>query len=180
MSAREGQDLYYSVWATAWGAVGAVVGPRGLSRLVLPHYQPKDLADLLAWEHRGAARDDKPFGELTQLSRDYFNGRAVDFSPVPCELPAESSFAGKVLRAARAIPYGQTRSYHILAETIGLPDAARAVATALSKNRIPLVIPCHRVIYADGGMGGFSAPGGTRQKARLLELEQKNARPSPA
>ena len=180
MSAKEGQDFFYSVWATAWGAVGAVAGPKGLIRFVLPHYTPKDLGDLLAWEHRDATRDDKPFEMLIRLTRDYFNGRATDFSPVACDLPAESSFAGKVLRACRDIGYGQSRSYHILAEMIGRADAARAVATTLSKNRLSLVVPCHRVTYADGRMGGFSAPGGTELKARLLELERNTARTIPA
>jgi len=180
MSAKEGQDLFYSVWATAWGAVGAVAGPKGLTRFILPHYTPKDLGDLLAWEHRDARRDDDPFEMLIRLARDYFNGRPVNFSPVACDLPAESSFAGKILRACRGIPYGQTRSYHLLAEMIGQADAARAVATTLSKNRLPLVVPCHRVTYADGRTGGFSAPGGTELKARLLELERKTARTVPA
>jgi len=175
MSAREGQGLSYAVWATAWGAMGAVAGPGGLLRIVLPHYQPKDLLELLAWEYPGAARDEKPFALLIEASRDYFNCRWRDFSAVVCDLPAESSFAGKVLRACRGIPYGQTRSYHVLAEMIGQTDAARAVAATLSKNRLPLVVPCHRVTYADGRLGGFSAPGGTELKARLLELERRCA-----
>jgi methylated-DNA-[protein]-cysteine S-methyltransferase len=180
MFARQGQDRFYAVWATAWGAMGAVAGCRGLTRVVLPHYQPKDLQELLAWEHPGAARDEGPFELLIELSRCYFNGKGADFSAVACDLPADSSFAGKVLRACRGIPYGQTRSYHALAEMIGLGDSARAVAAALGKNPLPLAIPCHRVTYADGRLGGFSCPGGTELKAKMLELERRGLPSGPA
>ena len=169
--ASKSQPLWYCVWATAWGPLGAVAAPAGLRRIVLPHYQPDDLAELLAWEHPGAARDDRPFQQIIQLSRDYFNAKRVDFGVVACDLPGPESFSGRVLRACRAIPYGQTRSYVALADQIGRADAARAVAAALGKNPIPLVIPCHRVIYADGRLGGFSAAGGAALKRRMLDLE---------
>lgn len=166
------ESLTFAVWATAWGPMGAVAGAGGISRLVLPHYQFNELCDLLAWEHPGAQRDEGPFRRLIELSRDYFNGKVTDFADIVCDLPEENTFSGKVLRACRGIPYGASRSYHVLAEQIGCPDAARAVATALSKNAIPLVIPCHRVIYAGGGAGGFSSPGGPEQKKRMLAMEQ--------
>lgn len=175
MSEKKAEQLFYAAWATAWGPAGAVMGPAGLKRFVLPHYQMKDLLDLLAWEHPGAVRDEKPFEPLIQLSRDYFNGKVTDFSAIACDMPSEKAFAGVVLRACREIPYGQKRNYLKLAETISRPDAARAVAAALGKNAIPLVIPCHRVIYADGRAGGFSAEGGTAIKLRMLEMEAKAA-----
>lgn len=173
MAKKEQQPAVFSVWATAWGPMGGVMNALGLERVILPHYQMNDLIQLLAWEHPGSTRDDKPFENLVQLCRDYFNGKAADFGGIVCDLPAEGTFAGIVLRACRQIPLGQTRSYSFLAEQIGKPDSARAVATALSKNRIPLVIPCHRVTYAGGGMGGFSAEGGTDLKRRMLELEKQ-------
>ncbi len=166
-------ELCYDVWATAWGPMGAVAGPTGLVRVVLPHYQFDDLLALLAWEHKGAARDEKPFKRFIELSRNYFAGRGADFSEIACDMPAESSFSGKVLRACRKIPYGSTTSYSRLAMEIGSEDAARAVATALSKNKIPLVIPCHRVTYSDGRPGGFSAEGGPAMKQRMLDLEKR-------
>ena len=172
MAADNSHQLCYDAWATAWGPIGAVSGPGGLRRLVLPHYQFSELLALLAWEHPDGLRDATPFQRLTELSRDYFNGREADFSEIECELPSEGSFSGKVLRACQAIPYGRTRSYGSLADQIGREDAARAVAAALSKNRIPLVIPCHRVTYSDGRPGGFSAPGGAALKRRMLDLER--------
>jgi methylated-DNA-[protein]-cysteine S-methyltransferase len=153
--------------------MGAAAGEAGITRLVLPHYQMDDLLALLAWEHPKATRDELPFAQLQQLTRDYFNGRNVDFSGVACALPAEGAFSGKVLRGCRAIAWGQRTSYSALAKQLSMPDAARAIATALSKNEIPLVIPCHRVTYSDGRPGGFSAPGGPDMKMRLLALESR-------
>ena len=151
--------------------MGAVAG-QGLRRVVLPHYQMKDMVDLLMWEHAGAVRDRRPFEKLIDLTCEYFNGRRADFSEIACELPPERTFTGKLLRACRTIQYGQTQSYGQLARRIGRADSARAVAAALGRNPIPLVIPCHRVIYSDGRTGGFSALGGIKLKERMLAVER--------
>jgi len=172
MAAKKPKDKFYAVWPTAWGPMGAVVGETALRRVVLPHYTRDDLEALLAWEHRGATCDTGPFEAFIELSRAYFNARPADFSSLACELPAEGTFSGKVLRACREIPYGRTMSYSQLAMKIGSDDAARAVAGALGRNPLPLIIPCHRVTYADGSAGGFSAPGGVKLKTRMLSLEK--------
>ncbi|MCP4376119.1 MAG: methylated-DNA--[protein]-cysteine S-methyltransferase [bacterium] len=169
--AANSKDIYYATWATAWGPVGAVAGKNGLRRVVLPHYSMQDLTELLAWEHPKAKCDKGPFKELIKLSGEYFNAKQTDFSSIPCDLPPESKFSGKVLRACREIPYGKTMSYSQVALMIKAEDGARAVAGALSRNKIPLVVPCHRVTYADGSPGGFSAPGGVNLKAKMLTLE---------
>ena len=171
MSAKRDESLFFDVWATAWGPMGAVASPAGLRRVVLPHFEFNDLVELLAWEHAGATRNTAPFEALIDLSRGYFNARPVDFDDILCDLPKESTFAGTVLRACREIPYGRTLSYSQLAMQIGREDAAHAVATAMGRNPVPLVVPCHRVTYADGRAGGFSAPGGPELKQRMLDLE---------
>jgi methylated-DNA-[protein]-cysteine S-methyltransferase len=171
MSAPQTDRLFYAVWPTAWGAMGAVAGPRGLRRVVLPHYQRKDLQDLLAWEHPQAVCDAAPFEALIRATGEYFNARPVDFSAIPVDLPGQESFFGKVYRACRAVLYGRRRSYRELALAIGNAEAARAVAAALGKNPTPLVVPCHRITYSGGGLGGFSAEGGVALKGRLLALE---------
>jgi methylated-DNA-[protein]-cysteine S-methyltransferase len=150
--------------------MGGVASEAGLARIILPHYEMRDLEALIQWEHQEARRDDGAFEQVSQLCRDYFNAKTPDFSAVACDLPG--GFAGVVLKACREIPYGQTLSYSQLAMTIGREDAARAVAAALGKNPIPLVVPCHRVTYADGKLGGFSAEGGVEFKRRMLDLER--------
>jgi len=104
----------------------------------------------------------------------YFDGDCVNFSPdIPVVLDDLSRFSRLVLTACRNIRFGQTTSYSGLAKKLGRPGTARAVGGALAKNPLPLIIPCHRVIRSNGKIGGFSAPGGTNLKAKLLELEQQ-------
>ena len=160
-----------AVWTTAAGAMGAVKGAGGLVRIVLPHYSPADLKDLLRFEPPGSIESLDEFVDLVELSRAYFNGQVVRFDDVACDLPSAKTFTGRVLRACRGIPYGQTRSYSWLANAVGKPSGARAVAAALGRNSLPLVIPCHRVIHAGGAIGGFSAAGGVELKRRMLAIE---------
>ena len=82
-----------------------------------------------------------------------------------------SQFEIKVWNELKKIPFGETRSYKQIAINIGHPKAARAVANACGKNPKPIIIPCHRVIRTNGKIGGFSAPGGSKTKRRLLAKE---------
>ncbi|MHC4531290.1 MAG: methylated-DNA--[protein]-cysteine S-methyltransferase [Planctomycetota bacterium] len=114
------------------------------------------------------------FGKLQEKTKAYFEGELVEFGKdVPVVLDGYSEFGCKVLRACRKIKYGETVSYGQLAEMAGEADAARAVGGILGANRLPLIVPCHRVIRRDGGMGGFSAAGGVEFKKKMLELERK-------
>ncbi len=169
--ARKSTARYRAAWPTAWGPMGGVASESGISGLILPHYQPDDLEALLAWEYPNTEAVEGPFEAVIEASRAYFNGTEPDFSEVQIDLPKPDSFSGIVYRACMEIPYGRTLSYSQLAMKINREAAARAVATALSKNPTPLLVPCHRVTYANGGMGGFSAPGGTDQKRRMLDME---------
>lgn len=101
----------------------------------------------------------------------YASGRPVDFQDVPIDDTHLSEFQRSVVQACRAIGHGQTSTYGALASQAGRPGAARAVGNCLARNRTPLVVPCHRVITARGGLGGFSAPGGLALKEKLLRLE---------
>jgi methylated-DNA-[protein]-cysteine S-methyltransferase len=161
----------FAVWPSAWGAMGAVSGPGGLARVILPHYQPKDLREMLAFQHPGAVESPGDFADLAARCAAYFNGQVVSFDDFTCDLPPETTFVGRALRACRGIPYGQKRSYSWLAAAAGNPQGARAAGAVLSRNPLPLVIPCHRVLGASGSLGGFSAPGGVEFKRRLLALE---------
>lgn len=109
---------------------------------------------------------------LDKLKMDlerYFKGEPVDFSETKLDTFGYTPFERDVLEATRRIPYGRTMSYKDIAEEIGRPHSFRAVGNALGKNRTAIVVPCHRVIPSEGGLGGFGA--GIEWKKRLLKLE---------
>ena len=102
----------------------------------------------------------------------YASGEEVDFSSVQIDTDDLTPFQTKVVALCRRIPHGTTRTYGQLAAQAGSPRAARAVGSVMRSNRFPLVVPCHRVVGADGRLRGFSAVGGIETKRRLIELEQ--------
>jgi len=117
------------------------------------------------------------FKTLQEQIAAYFEGACVNFSrDIPLALDGFSSFGISALTTCRDIGFGQTITYGRLAKKSGRPAASRAVGSALAKNPLPLLIPCHRVIRSDGKLGGFSAPGGTTLKKKMLELEHKTLR----
>ena len=103
-----------------------------------------------------------------QLS-EYFSGGRTEFD-LPLQ-PDGSEFQKKVWRALREIPFGQTRSYLELAKALGSSKAARAVGAANGKNPLSIIVPCHRVVGADGSLTGFA--GGIETKAALLAFETR-------
>lgn len=109
-----------------------------------------------------------PLDDVRRELDDYFAGRLRDFT-VPVDWRGSSGFYRKALRITAGIPYGETRSYADVADAAGSPRAARAVGSAMATNPIALVVPCHRVVRADGGRGSYG--GGTATKDLLLDLE---------
>jgi methylated-DNA-[protein]-cysteine S-methyltransferase len=108
---------------------------------------------------------------VAELLACYAAGGDVDFSDVELDLEYQTPLGRRVIAACRAIPHGEVRTYGELAAECGAPGAARAVGSVMAKNRHPLVVPCHRVVGAGGGLGGYSAPEGLRMKRRLLAME---------
>jgi methylated-DNA-[protein]-cysteine S-methyltransferase len=98
-------------------------------------------------------------------------GEPRDLRAVPVDLSGLEPFQRHVLEATRDVAPGTTATYGEIARTIRVPDAARAVGAALGANPCPIVVPCHRVLGADGRLTGFSAPGGVVTKRRMLEIE---------
>jgi methylated-DNA-[protein]-cysteine S-methyltransferase len=122
---------------------------------------------------RAASSPDHPvLRELVKELDLYFSGELKTFS-VPLDPPSGTEFQRKVWEELLRIPYGQTRSYAELAAAVGNPRATRAVGSANGKNHIPIVVPCHRVIRADGTLGGYGS--GTHIKKALLKLEGTRA-----
>lgn len=103
--------------------------------------------------------------------RRYAAGEPVDFSGQPIDLGDIGAFEARVYEATRALRWGETATYGEIARRAGEPQAARAVGRAMARNKIPLVVPCHRVLASGHRPGGFSAPGGLDFKARLLAME---------
>ncbi len=110
--------------------------------------------------------------ELVAAVKRYFEGEKVEFSAAPIDLGGQDGFFRRVYAAARRVGWGHTTTYGALAKELGAgPEFARDVGVAMAKNPVPLIIPCHRVLAAGGKVGGFSAPGGSTAKIRMLELE---------
>jgi methylated-DNA-[protein]-cysteine S-methyltransferase len=110
---------------------------------------------------------------LARRLQAYAKGKPDDFRDVPVDFDPATPFQASVWRHCRNIPFGQTLSYSELAADAGFTGAARAVGTCMARNRIPLIIPCHRVVRSDNTVGPYSAPGGTCTKRRLLALESQ-------
>lgn len=121
-------------------------------------------------QHRYETTDDPPQVLRDCLSQldEYFAGRLKRFD-IPLDLSSGTNFYREVWRLIQAIPYGRTRSYSTIAETLGRPQASRAVGQANGHNPIPIIIPCHRVIGKDGGLTGYAY--GLDIKEALLAIE---------
>lgn len=113
---------------------------------------------------------------LDDRLQEYFETGRADFREVPICFDGWSEFHRVVYERCREIASGATKTYKQLAIEAGSPGASRAVGAAMARNRILLVIPCHRVVSTGGGLRGFSAPGGLKTKQFLLDLESKQTR----
>ncbi len=111
--------------------------------------------------------------DLVRRLQVYAAGEAEAFRDVAVDPGPQTPFQRRVTTCCRSIQPGQTLSYAQVAAKAGSPGAARAVGQCMANNRIPLVIPCHRVVSSGGGLGGYSAPGGLKLKRRLLDMEAK-------
>lgn len=142
--------------------------PQGLLSITLPQPSAREARQLLGERMNHAAWSPQQFANLAERLRAYFDGHKAAFLD-ELDLSGATQFQRQVWEATRLIPYGETRSYLWVAARINRPGAVRAVGQALSRNPLPVIIPCHRVIASDGGPGGFS--GGTEMKQYLLTLE---------
>lgn len=111
-------------------------------------------------------------GVVERLTR-YFNGHRETFDDVPVDIAGATPFRQAVWKALRRIPYGEVRSYKWLSEQVGQTHAFRAVGGANRSNPIPIIIPCHRVIQANGKLGGYQGKAGLHIKTFLLRLEDQ-------
>lgn len=163
----------WTTFSTALGVCGLSWNAKGLTSFSLPQASTQDVEKHLQ-KNAGCLKACVPpswVKELIQQVKLHCKGEAQDFSKVPVYFDGVSSFTRSVYAAAQKIPSGKVVTYGKLAARISRPGAARAVGSALAKNPIPLIVPCHRVLGSSGKLGGFSAYGGLRTKAALLYLE---------
>ncbi|HTU77087.1 MAG TPA: methylated-DNA--[protein]-cysteine S-methyltransferase [Trebonia sp.] len=163
-------DVAYTTIDSPVGALLLAATPKGLVRVayaVEDHDRVLDtLAQRLSWRVlRAPQRLDAAQRELDE----YFSGRRQAFD-LPLDLSLSRGFRQLVQQHLPQISYGQTRTYGQVAQLVGSPKAVRAVGTACATNPLPVVVPCHRVLRADGTPGGYV--GGPDTKKALLRLEQ--------
>lgn len=144
--------------------------PRGLLRL--DWYPPDTHAAVDREKFSAKSVDRNEVSHLDELLTRFFESGQTSFQDIRLDSSGWSKFAGRVYACCRQIPASVTWTYQQLAVAAGSPRASRAVGAAMARNRVPLVIPCHRVISTGGGLRGFSAPGGLETKQRLLALER--------
>jgi len=161
-------ELKYTVSNVGVGWVGVLGSNSGLLRIALPQESAREAERLLGGRVREAVRADDFFTDLLQRLKSYFAGGRVDFAD-ELDLSPATAFQRQVWRLTRLIPYGETRSYGWVADKLGKSGAGQAVGQALTRNPLPVIVPCHRVVAKDGGLGGYS--GGLAKKRYLLLVE---------
>jgi len=155
------------------GALRLASTAQGLAYLELPHASGRGLE---GWLRRSLprARCENGFAPNRAAAAqilEYLEGKRTAFDLALD--PRGTEFQRAVWQALLAIPYGETRSYSEVARSVGRPDAVRAVGAANGANPLAIVVPCHRVIAADGSLGGYG--GGLELKARLLAMERSRS-----
>jgi len=153
------------------GWISLVVGGDILKQLSIGHKSRRDAESAVLPLFQAEAAAGRCAAALLERLEAYLSGEVVDFRDVAIDPGPVRPFARRVIDACREINYGRTATYGELAARAGSPNAARAVGTCMAGNRICLVIPCHRVVRADGRPGEFSSVGGSALKTRILALE---------
>jgi methylated-DNA-[protein]-cysteine S-methyltransferase len=165
---------HYHVFETVMGFSAIAWSDAGVARFQLPTKNAEAADRLMRRRAFGAEPGALPEGiaAVVEAAKRYFGGEDIDFSQVPLDLAGQDAFFAQIYGALRRVRWGRTTTYGALAKEVGAGrEAARDVGEAMAKNPMPLIIPCHRVLAAGGKIGGFSAPGGSKTKARMLELE---------
>lgn len=163
-------DVAYTTADSPFGTLLLAKTPQGLVRIGLPNEDIEELLTDLAGRISPRVLE-APAGldeERRELD-DYFSGRRQNFE-LPIDWQLSHGFLLRARQGIAAIPYGETRSYTDLARAAGNERAVRAAGSACSRNPIPLVVPCHRVLRSDGSLGGYA--GGLGMKEKLLDLER--------
>jgi len=174
------EERFYTLFETVAGFAAIGWNGQGINSFRLPAGTAAE-AERALLRRLPDARPLSPAPPQVQAVIDdalcYFAGARVDFAQVPVDLGRQEPFFDRVYAAVRQLGWGETATYGAIAKQLEAgPEFARDVGQAMAANPVPLIIPCHRVTAANGRIGGFSAPGGSLSKARMLEIESVEVR----
>ncbi|HEY2178600.1 MAG TPA: methylated-DNA--[protein]-cysteine S-methyltransferase [Caulobacteraceae bacterium] len=171
----------YALFPTAIGACAIAWSERGVVSVFFPEASEAATRRRIErrWPDLAQAAPPPPIAAAIAAIGALLDGGREDLTGIELDMDGIEPAERAILEAARRIPPGRTRTYGELATDVGRPGAAREVGGAMARNRFPIVVPCHRVLAAGGGFGGFSAPGGVASKARLLTIERAATSSAP-
>ena len=161
-------DAAAYTFRTELGWVGISSSKQGIQRFILPQSSFTNVCQQLSINLQPDSELPISLHDIVERLNLYFNGYQTSF-PDELDLSAGTDFQRKVWDITRLIPYGETRSYSWIAGKIGNLNTVRAVGQALGENPLPVIVPCHRVLTKDGGLGGYER--GIEMKRYLLWLE---------
>ena len=174
---------HYLIFETRGGFCGIAWNNVGITRFQLPAKSAEGAQRMLLRRALGT-KPGAPTPEVAEAVaavKRYFEGKETDFSRFKLDLGEQDAFFERIYAAARQVGWGRTTTYGALAKELGArPEAARDVGQAMANNPVALIIPYHRVLAAGGKVGGFSAPGGSASKIRMLALEGVHVEPASA
>ena len=173
-----GSPRSFALFATALGTCAIAWNEVGLTGVWLPEDSAESLRRRVARRCDGA-REIEPSGavaDAVEAITRLLAGERIDLSGIALDTAGIDDFDRRVYAVTRTIAPGRVLTYGEVAAQVGADASARAVGQSLGRNAMPIVVPCHRVVAAGGGLGGFSAPGGIETKRRMLAIE--DAHPS--
>lgn len=162
--------LYYTVLDTKIGRILVTRADKGLNNLLF--HQPtwgRFFEELKKKKDVELVKSEAKFSSLRKQLNQYLSGKKVRFSE-KLDLSSGTFFQQRVWKKMLEVPFGKTISYKKLASMVGSPKKARAVGNACATNPVSIIVPCHRIIKSDGGLGGYG--GGIELKKRLLKIEK--------
>jgi methylated-DNA-[protein]-cysteine S-methyltransferase len=171
----------YALFDTPIGTCGIAWAERGIVGLQLPEKDERAARERFLRRCPGSTETSPPpdVERAMEAVLALLSGEAVDLSFIKLDLSGIADLERRVYHVARGIPPGRTLTYGEIAKKLGEPDP-RAIGKALGANPFPIVVPCHRVLGADGKVGGFSAHGGVETKIRILDIEKARTSDAPA
>ena len=159
----------YSIFKTSLGYMAVVASRKGIHMVILPRKTEKEIKEVLEGHYSiEIYRVEKGLAKVANKIKNYLDGKKIVFREA-LDVVGATPFEMRVWDTVYGIPYGEVRSYAWVAKQVGSPKEVRAVGQALKRNRLPIIIPCHRVINKSGDLGGFSS--GVELKRKLLKIE---------